>query len=94
MAAKVAHQLAVRVAFTIGFAKRMRLPRAVKAHLDRILRDLGEWLDVLPEDSAYMKAIDGEVTEINVEGWRISFRVDRHPRGIFVTGADRRIEAA
>jgi hypothetical protein len=82
------------VAFSLEFAPCLRLPAAVGTRLERILRDIAEWLDALPEDSGYLKAVDGEVAELNIEGWRVEYRVNRRPRGLVVIGAYRQGEAA
>jgi len=94
VALEVAQSLAVRVHFPVEFASRLRLSSSVRARLERILRDLSDWLSVLPADSGYLKAIDGQAAELNLEGWRIEFRVDRAPPRIIVTGAHRQSEAA
>jgi len=82
------------VAFSLSFTPGLRLPSPVRARLARILGDIGVWLDALPEDSGYLKAVDGEVAELHLSGWRIEYQVRRKPRGIVVTGAYRQREAA
>jgi hypothetical protein len=82
------------VPFSLQFASGVRLPPTVRRRLERILRDIAEWLDALPTESGYLKAVDGQIAELNLEGWRIEYRVNRQPRGIKVLGAYRQSEAA
>jgi hypothetical protein len=82
------------VAFSLSFAPGLGLPPRVGARLARILGDIAEWLDALADESSYLKAVDGEIAELNLEGWRIEYRVHRKPRGIVVMSAWRQSEAA
>jgi hypothetical protein len=89
-----AQPVARHVPFAVEFVPRVRLPPALLARLQRILGDLATWLDALPHESGYLKAVDGEVAELNLEGWRIEFTVDRWGERIIVLRASRQSEAA
>jgi hypothetical protein len=77
--------------FRVDFGNSLfRLPSAAALRARAVLQETEASMDAMPRDTAFRLALGETDLIVEVEGWRLSYRVDPEKSLLVVTGADPR----
>jgi len=74
------------VTYSVQFAVNLEvLPQSIRQEIGRTMHRIAEAVSSVPEASAFWSSMKYSVLQIDVQGWRVGYKVDRVRRELRVT---------